>query len=459
MRFMKSIKRETVAELLFLFGLFCFYMMWTIIQPLNASPDEEMRYQVVQYIYEHGALPRGDDPSIINPVWGISYAFNPILSYIIGAGFMRAVSIFTTDAFALLIAARSVNVICGVVNAYFVLRIGKALFESYRAWLFTILVTMLPGSVFLMSYVNTDAMAIMSTSMIIYAWIQGSKHGWNYKDCILLSFGIAFCALSYYNAYGFILCSIVFFGITLLMDAKKNGEYRTFIKRGSFVVVLVLLLIGWWFGRNYFLYDGDFLGRSASSACAELNAQPGFKPSDHLTPQRDGMTLWEMLKLGYANTNMSWIELTGRSFVGRFGFLDICMDAWIENLYLGFVGLGLFCVLLHPIRVFGTSLRNGLFHWCMLISLIIPNCLSIYYSYTSDYQPQGRYSMPMLIPLMYFMSLGYKFLLDKLIKNDKIQQVVYVAGTVFFAVLSIYVYAVIFYPEYGLEQLIQMAAN
>ena len=67
--------------------------------------------------------------------------------------------------------------------------------------------------------------------------------------------------------------------------------------------------------------------------------------------------------------------------------------------------------------------------------------------------------MPMLIPLMYFMSLGYKFLLDKLIKNDKIQQVVYVAGTVFFAVLSIYVYAVIFYPEYGLEQLIQMAAN
>lgn len=453
MKLAKNLKRETVAELLFLFGLFCFYTMWAVIQPFNASPDEHMRYQVVEYIYQHGALPRGDEPSILNPVWGISYAFNPILSYIIGAGFMKAAGLVTTEPFILLIAARMVNVLCGAATAYYVLRIGKKLFAPHKAWLFTVLTTTLPGAVFLFSYVNTDAMAIMSTAMIVYAWICGMDNGWSYKDCILLSVGIAFCALSYYNAYGFILCSILIFGSTLLIDAQKNREYKTFWTRGIFVCVLVLILIGWWFGRNYILYDGDFLGRNASAACAELNAQIGFKPSDRLTPQKEGMSVMQMLRFGYANTNISWIELTARSFVGRFGFLDICMEEWMENTYLCFVGIGLVGIVLKPVQMFAIADKHGLrkkgiFHWCMLISLIIPNVLSIYYSYASDYQPQGRYCMPMLIPLVYFMSVGYENILDKLIKNDKIQKVVYAILCVLLAVLSVYVYVTIFYPAY-----------
>ena len=453
MKFVKNLKRETVAQLLFLFGLFCFYTMWTVIQPLNASPDEGMRYQVVQYIYEHGTLPRGDEPSIINPVWGISYAFNPILPYIIGAWFMKAVSLFSAEPFVLLTAARMVNVFCGVAAAYYVLAIGKKLFSLHKALLFTVLITTLPGAVFLFSYVNTDAMALMSSAMIIYAWICGMQSRWDYKACTLLSIGIAFCALSYYNAYGFILCSIFLFGVTLLLDAKKKKEYKTFLTKGTFVCVLVLLLIGWWFGRNYMLYDGDFFARSASSACAEQHAQIGFKPSDRLTPQRDNMTLWEMLKLGYAGTNMSWIELTARSFVGRFGFLDICMEKWTEDLYIAFVAVGVFGCFWKLPKLFSIIHKKkivemGMFHWCMLLALMIPNVLSIYYSYTSDYQPQGRYSMPMLIPLVYFMSVGYEIMLDKLIKNAKIQKAAYMFVSICFVLLSVYVYCTVFYPAY-----------
>ena len=48
------------------------------------------------------------------------------------------------------------------------------------------------------------------------------------------------------------------------------------------------------------------------------------------------------------------------------------------------------------------------------IAVLIPNLLNFWYSYATDYQPQGRYSMPMLIPFMYYMVLGLSFWMEKL---------------------------------------------
>ena len=45
---------------------------------------------VADYIYKHhGALPGGDDPAVRNKVWGISYAYYPVVSYMVSALFMR----------------------------------------------------------------------------------------------------------------------------------------------------------------------------------------------------------------------------------------------------------------------------------------------------------------------------------------------------------------------------------
>ena len=67
-------------RILFLLFVFFVYLAWACTQRFNFSPDEKMRYQIAQYIYEHGTLPHGGDPEIRNADWGISYAFNPILS-------------------------------------------------------------------------------------------------------------------------------------------------------------------------------------------------------------------------------------------------------------------------------------------------------------------------------------------------------------------------------------------
>ena len=99
---MRTVKKEYLLTSGILVLLFGFYVVWAVTQPYNSAPDEYMRYQIPEFIYQHGALPHGGDPSIRNPIWGISYGFTPILSYIISAGFMKVTSLFTTDPFALL---------------------------------------------------------------------------------------------------------------------------------------------------------------------------------------------------------------------------------------------------------------------------------------------------------------------------------------------------------------------
>lgn len=449
----KRIKREIVVELLFLLFLFCFYLAWARIQPLSASPDEKMRYDIAQYIYENGSLPLGDDPAVRDPRWGISYAYSPILSYIISAGFMKAVSFISTQPFALLMAARLVSVLCGVAAGFFVIRIGKKLFSSYKAWLFTVLVTLLPGAVFVYSYVNTDSMALLSGAIMVYCWIMGVEKNWSIKWCILLAVGVSLCALSYYNAYGFVLCSIVIFGSSLLIYCQSRKDYKPFVQKGMLVTLLVLALISWWFIRNYMLYDGDFLGRNASAICAEKYAEKGFKPSDKSTPLAEGITLYEMLFGGFKTNTMAWVELVARSFIGRFGNLDVCLPSFLEDGYLDFLKAGLFLVLIHPVQTFAVRLKGkwqtkGIFHWAMLAAMVIPNILNIYYSYASDYQPQGRYSLPMLVPLMYFVVMGYGNLFDELVKKEQVRHGIYVFLTILAIGVSIYAYLGIFWPEY-----------
>ena len=162
---------RTVCMIFALLLVFGIYLAWACSQRHNFSPDEGMRSRIVQYIYEHGKLPHGGDPEIRDEDWGISYAFNPILSYMISALFMKITSFFTTDEWALLISARMVNVLFGTASAYCIFKIGEALFKKGERVMFFFLCTLLPGAAILYTYINCDGLALFSSSFIIYMWV------------------------------------------------------------------------------------------------------------------------------------------------------------------------------------------------------------------------------------------------------------------------------------------------
>ena len=125
--------RANKGELLFvlLMGILLFGLSWVL--PFNEAPDEAMRYLIPQYIYRHGTLPAGYDPEVLNDLWGVSYAYHPILPYVFGGYLMKVVGIFSSSDKALLMAARFVNILIGMGFYWYVVQIAEKLFSPGTA--------------------------------------------------------------------------------------------------------------------------------------------------------------------------------------------------------------------------------------------------------------------------------------------------------------------------------------
>jgi hypothetical protein len=418
---------EKYLDYLFYLGFFCVLFLWSLMLRYNDAPDELGRYSICQYIFNHGKLPHGGDVEIRLEAWGFSYAFQPILPYIFGGIMMKFTSLFTQNAYFYLIAARFISVICGVIMAVYVRKISKRIFADIKwQWIFTLLVMLLPQNMFMFVYVNTDSMALMSAAIITYAWLLGNDTNWNLKSCITLSFGIILCAMSYYNAYAFIFFSGIIFTIYHISynrnTKKLVSEWNNLLKKAFLVSILVFIGTGWWFIRSYILYDGDFLGLHIRNIYAEKFASPEYlKPSHAITYYNAGKSIFSMLK------ETDYLYDTYISFIGQFGNMSIVLHSWIYFCYTIIFILGFLGLILHKrgnIALPGYNIKNLVtFNLCMAGCIFIPNFLSLYSSYSRDYQPQGRYLLPMLIPFMYFVSQGLKNLSHIVIKDKLLYKV------------------------------------
>ena len=466
-------------EAVFLASVFVFYTAWAVIQPFNVAPDEQMRYQIVQYICEHGKLPHGGDPELRNEFWGISYGFNPVTTYILGAVFSRITAVFTQDETALLLAARMVNVLLGTGFAFFAMRLGGMLLRREAAVFFAAFACFLPGTAFLFSYINMDGLALFSSAWILYCWARTLKEGWTGKLCVQLAAATSVCALSYYNAYGYLLCSALFFSGSILLGQKKRWDFRQFFGKGFLILFLVALFAGWWFIRNAVLYDGDFLGMSTSTKYAEMYAVEGLKPSNRTTPERLGMSVKDMMLWVPGKWRHNWLMTVAVSFVGTFGRLDLFMPELWSKLYLLVLGVGFLGTALRVRRQFfvsrflkiverkkhpdGTTIlvtveksriwnKENLMRGMMLLAVVIPFLLLVYYAYCSDFQAQGRYLMPALLPVMYFVTLGYENWMERAVKKEEIREKIrryfFSVGTAMAVLSGILVYLTVVLPAY-----------
>ena len=442
---------DAVFYLLVFAAITCFAM----VQSYGDPPDEVNRFKVVSFICRHGRLPHGADPEVLLDGFGASYAFQPMLTYIIQGFLLRFLKLFTADGQVLLVAARMVNVLFGVLMAYFVRQTARLLWESpYLQWTFTVMTVFLPQNIFLHSYVNTDSMAMLAVSVICYGLLRARRSDYDRKDCVLLAAGIILCAMSYYNAYGIILAAMVVFALRYVHIGGQNGgaesagampggvpgakkaagsaipsadrtgpartglwvEWRPLLRKGTFISAIVLLGIGWWFLRNGLLYGGDIIAMDARRECAVRTAAEAFNPLTRFTYQRAGIPLADML------FETDYIPLVLDSFIAMFGAMNLPTHGLIYLGYRYFWLAACAAALLVPRRLWnrtgsgswsnqGSLPENGrkqrlLFNGGMALFCLITVCLSIYYSYTWDFQPQGRYILPVLIPFMCVVTLG-----------------------------------------------------
>lgn len=95
-------------------------------------------------------------------------------------------------------------------------------------------------------------MYLLSTAIMILTLTVAYQDGSTLRNCLLLSVGIILCALSYYNAYGYILSSILLFIAYFAVDrplseAYKDYAWRQMLAKGILISAVVLLRISWQF--------------------------------------------------------------------------------------------------------------------------------------------------------------------------------------------------------------------
>ena len=457
-------KSEKIFFMIYMLGFLVMSLSIALFQPLADTPplypnppDEHARYLVAKYICEHGVIPTGFEEEIRIPGYGFSYALYNAFPYIIQGYVMRFVSLFTDSEIALLYTARGVNVLFGMLMAAVVYLIGRRLFRDRRfRWLFCFAVTYLPENIFIHTYVNSDSCCMLSTAMIFYALICSYQDGFTMSNRLWLSGGIILCALSYYNAYGYILSSILLF-VAYFLD-KKDGHWtyrwKDMLKQGCFISAVVLLGISWWFIRSYIVLDGDILGLKTRRILSEQYAVESVNPLTMCTYRDMGYSVWEMMSENHT------LKEAFNTFIAVYGSMSIYGSQWTYPFYKVFISvgvLGCFCCLFDKKHGEKPGWKKIFFHINMWFCILMPLFLMIYYAYTTDYQHQGRYLLPALVPLMYYSVRGIKRLADLRMGKWKLPEVLVNIGVgcciviILIAVVNmIYFHALPMYLETGL---------
>ena len=434
-----------------IFFFVCLYAASSV--DISNAPDEEMRYQLAQFIFENGYLPEGSESSIINPIWGFSYAFLPFLTSIISAGFMKAAALFGAAEAALLTAARLTSVLSGTGTLIFAFLIGDEIFKNkkYSAFL-ACAIGFLPQFVFISCYQNNDSFAVFTSAVIIYFWILGIKKGWTFGRCIGLGIGCGLCAMSYYNAYVYILASVFLFFISMHSEKRKTSDM---VKGGAVVLIVALAIGGWFFVRAAILHNGDFLGFSSLDALAEQYAMEGFKPSDIATPSGLGMSFADTFLRSNGFQQTSWLPTVAGSFIGAFANMTVKLPMILYGAYFGALLLGILGAIFTAISALKKKTAENIGVFTAFICVIVGNVLLfMLYVYFSDYQAQGRYLMPSIIPLMIFITYGYKGVIEKITSRRQGKEIVFRqrAATMIVALL-LFIWLVMFVYSYNFVML------
>ena len=399
---------------------FVIYFAWSQVMPLIEAPDEYLRYLVPHYIMEHGVLPVGWDETIRHPAVGTSYGFTVYGSSLVSVPFMLVANAFGADDQGLIAAARLSSVLFGAGTVALCFPIGSRLLKRPSSVvLLALLVGFLPQFAFLSSYLNSDTIEVFATAFVILALMRGVENGWRFPDCALLGVALGICALSYYFAYGAILVSIVVYFATArrgepvrakhastVRGRMKESAARAYVVKPLIILAVALLIAGWFFVRNFILYDGDLFGMRANDLASELYGTDEWKPSMRDTLRNQGRSPLSVLTLATEAGPFAWITVSAQSFVGVFGYLSRFMDPAAYVVYFVILGIGLVVGLVSWLF----ERKQLLLCFGLLALMAIPVLLSVYFSWASDFQAQGRYLMAGMVPLMIFVAKGWESL-------------------------------------------------
>ncbi len=363
-------------------------LSWIFLIPYNNAPDENTHFKYsVEFILTHHRL----------PVWGVddldrfrhalsSHNQMPALNYVAAAAAAHAGHFFFgLETFQ---GARLASLFWGLVflNSLF-LAIRLVTDSPYLATIVTAAFAFIPQVLFSFCYVNADAFSLGIAALLAYTLARF----WKTPSAIALVMvglagGLLFSAK--YNFFIYVPFAAAAFGY---LAYRGQLAWATVFRIFLAVACGAILVSGFWYARNYWLYGTPMPLLLGEEHLAKLGVVR------EVVPINRGLSFASLLWL----VHQKFFATTFASFFGLFGYMDVGLPPAV---YIALRILIPGLVILFLIELVATHDRPAQAAAVWLGALVLAVLgLHVWTCLHNDFQPQGRYHYAILAPLAMFL--------------------------------------------------------
>ena len=363
-------------------------LSWLFLVPYNNAPDENTHFKYsVEFMLAHHRL----------PVWGVddldrfrhalsSYNQMPALNYMAAAAAAQAGhTLFGLEFYQ---GARLASLAWGLIfiNGLF-LAIRTLIDRPLLSATVTAAFAFIPQVLFSFCYVNADAHALGIAALLAYALARFWKTP---SNAALIMLGLA-GGLLFSAKYNFFIYAPFLAAGFCYLAWRGRLTWATVFRVALAAACGAILISGFWYARNYWLYGTPMPLLLGEERLAQLGILRDVVPVNH------GISRASLLWL----VQQKFATITFASFFGLFGYLDVGFRpevyAVLQVIIPALCALFLLELLLTHDRPAQTAaLWLGAF-LAAILGLHVWMCLC------NDFQPQGRYLFAGLIPMAVFL--------------------------------------------------------
>lgn len=353
--------------------------------PALFNLDNQLNYTATNYLAEHKKIPvvEANDKQITFSEIGTTRLLRPPFTFIVAATASNLFEGIIEDSYKrqrlgapLLGALTIVVVFIGFWISFN--HLGLALLGAVSTGL-------LPKFIFLSSCNNDDIGAILSVSLLFTSVLALIKHQAKTLVLFALALSLGLVLQTKYTAW----LTLPWFGLFCLLLTKS--KWPKIIKLSPILFTIFIAAGGWWVVFNMFNY-----GIADPSALQHAEGLQTLLSDDEAN--REG---YLSVGIGLSELLTNHDQFLSKSYRSLIGYLE-----WIE-LDVGLLTYWFYGLLL-LIGIFGVMFRfrahqnQRTYLDLLLIALVLSQCaFYIHHNLLRDIQPQARYILPIIMPLVY----------------------------------------------------------
>jgi 4-amino-4-deoxy-L-arabinose transferase-like glycosyltransferase len=287
--------------------------------------------------------------------------------------------------------ARWVNVLLGALMVFVTYKIGLTIFARSNDFSrttkvattlaagATAIVAFNPQFLFMSGAVNNDVIAGLFGSILLWQGLIIIRESLTTKRSLWLGIAFGFALIAKFN----LAFALPLIELALLISIWPKRDWHSFIKANAIILVGVVVIAGWWFVRNYYLYKEP-------TGVQQMNALWG------------GRDPRESFWLAVSEIPYAWTSLWG-----RFGYGQIPMS---NSIYIGalivtaIALIGLIAAIIRRRSIFDAIQIKQL--PLIIFSALLFAAALFGYMMSSTAGPMGRFYFPGLSAFGLLMAIG-----------------------------------------------------